>query len=196
MKYIYIIIIVFFISSCSIGKHQKEILTDSAITKRIFNKKLDLSNMALERIPNLSNHEIDEVDLSNNKIEKFEEKFFPLKIKKINLMNNKIEGIVIIDSIKLEDFNISKNRIEKIYINNTIIRNLNASNNKLTLVQMPLYNSKNTNFTGDTLNISNNRKLENFVSFIPSAYKVILRKNIKNNKPLYFIFERPLNNTN
>lgn len=192
MKYTYIITIFLLISSCSIVKNQKELLTDSEITNKIFNKKLDLSNMALERIPDLSNHEIDEVDLSNNKIKKFEEDFFNFKIKKINLMNNKIEGIVVIDSLKLENLNISKNKIEKIYVNNSIIRNLNASDNKLVLLQMPLYNSKNINFTGDTLNISNNRKFDNFVSFIPSVYKVILRKNIKNNKPLNFVLERPL----
>jgi hypothetical protein len=192
MKHIYIKILVLFLTSCSINKEQNRFLDSIEISSRIHNKKLDLSNMSLDRIPNLSVYDIEEVNLSNNKIKKFEEKLFSKKIKKINLMNNKISGFVVIDSLGLENLNISRNKIEKIYINNFIIKNLNISNNKLLLVQMPLLSSNNTDLMGDTLNISNNKRLDNFVSFMPSVYKNIIRDNIKNNNPLFFVLDKPL----
>ncbi len=44
----------------------------------------------------------------------------------------------------------------------------------------------------DTLNISNNKRLSNYLGFIPEIYKTIYRENISNKEPLIFTLDRPI----
>lgn len=115
--------------------------------------KLDLSNRNLKEQPNLSDFTIIEFNLSKNKISEFKETFLPKGIQKLDLSNNKIE----------------KFRCEKI-----IIQNINLSNNKLTLVQMPLYKD----LKADTLNVAGNRDLETNSWAFPKFYKTVINYSI------------------
>ena len=189
MKKICLLISILIVFSCnSYKQHENRIILN--INTKISEHKLDLSNLSLKQIPDLSNYDLLEVDLSNNKIVIFDEKLFPKKIKVINLNNNSIEGSFYIKILKLETLNLSNNKIKSFELENSIIKNLNLSNNKLERIQMPLYSSKE--ILADTLNISNNNKLDNYVSFFPEVYKFIIKNNIKNDKPLKFVLDKPI----
>lgn len=121
----------------------------SKLTKTDTIYKLDLSNRSLRKQPNLSEFTIIDLNLSNNKISDFKESFLPKGIRKLNLSNNKIKK-----------FNCRKR----------IIQNINLSSNKLTTVQMSLYEE----IKADTLNVANNKNLETQYWAFPKFYKTLI----------------------
>jgi|GEM_PF-4796126 len=176
--------------SCGSTRSQHPELTIAELTAKIKGGKLDLSRSDLNQIPDLSALEIKELDLSYNSIKVFDEKRLPKNLNSLDLSHNKINGVVNIKVLALVQLDLSDNKIGKVFIDTNIINNLDLSNNKLETVQMPLYSKKEKE--ADTLNISNNRRLDNYVSFLPNVYKHIIRHNIKNRRPLHFVLEKPI----
>jgi hypothetical protein len=161
----------------------------SEILLKIEGNKLNLSNTEIKKIPDLSKLEIIELDLSNNKIVSFEEKLLPKNLEILNISNNRIKDSFNIEQLKLERLNASNNRIRN-FKSYYVINNLNISKNKLISVSinMPVYTLEQ--ISADSLDISDNYKLDNHLGIAIGSYKVINRQNIKNNKPLRGYLDR------
>lgn len=188
IKYLHLCFSVLMLLSCG-GSKQKKSVKDvfSKITNDSI-KKLDLSNMRLKKIPNLSDYYIEELILKYNLISTINNEHLPSGIQKIDVSYNKLEGYIkLLEKGTLKYIDLSNNNIEKVYIGD-FIKNLNVSNNNLNEVQI--------NYCGDkildTLNISNNLNLSNIVHFRPSSFKQIYHDNIKNKKELIWIFHTPI----
>lgn len=117
---------------------------------------LDLSNRNLKIQPDFSQHTIIDLNLSNNKISKFEETKLPKGIQKLNLSDNKLKGHIFFKTLNnFENLNFSKNRIEY-FTYNGVANNLNLSKNKLKYLYLIPYND----FRAEILNVADNKDLE------------------------------------
>ncbi len=183
-----LVIFITFLFSCKNGNiHQSKIEFSETLLK-VEGNKLNLSNMGLKKIPDLSKFEITELDLSNNRIANFEEKMLPKNLEILNISNNRIKNSFKIEQLRLKKLNASNNKISFFY-SYCVINNLNISKNKLKsiYINMPIYTLEQT--SADSLDISDNYKLDNHLGIAIESYKVINRQNIKNNKPLKGYFD-------
>lgn len=152
---------------------------------------LDLSNKDLTEFPDLSKYEIKNLDLSGNKIKKIKLEFFPSGIYEINLSDNYLnDSLEILDNKTLKIIDLSKNNLTYVYVLNCI-KNLNVANNDLEDLYFNCSLSENSM---DTLDVSNNKDLNNVLRFNPKAFKTVIRENIKNDKELIWSLNAPIVN--
>lgn len=146
--------------------------------------EINLSNLNLTAMPDLSSYEIKKLDLSHNKIKDFNQKFLPDHLEKLDLSYNKIEDKFHFIGSKgnifnLKELNISYNKIRYVVLSNGIVKKLEVNNNELEHLGI---GSKHL----DYLDISNNPKLNTLVQFDPSIIKTIKKQNIASDAPLEY----------
>lgn len=135
---------------------------------------LDLSNRNLKIQPDFSQHTIIDLNLSNNKISKFEETKLPKGIQKLNFSNNLLKNHVYFKSknnFKYLDFSGNEITMFSYY---GIAKNLNLSKNQLKSINLEMFMKKRA----DTLNVSENKDLETKHWTFPNFYKTLINYTI------------------
>lgn len=135
---------------------------------------LDLSNRNFKTQPDLSEYTIVKLNLSNNKIRKFEEKKLPKALQNLNFSSNKLNGNIYFSTKpNFESLDFSNNKIEKFGYSG-IAKNLNLSKNKLRVVNLGQHD-----FTSaDTLNVADNKDLETKYWGFPNFYNHVINYSI------------------
>lgn len=174
-----------------------QILNELNSDKKI--NHLDLSNLDLIEIPDLSNYDIENLDLSYNNLDTIPISRLPKKLKKLKCTHNKLRSFRSHNTVNvkskydnseldLAELDLSYNNL--ISVNYTIsiwergkltkkgnMQKVNISNNKLEYVSI---NCSNINY----LDISNNTSLSNVFDFKVEQIETVKRNNIKNMMPL------------
>lgn len=135
---------------------------------------LDISNRNFKTQPDLSKYTIVKLNISNNKIRKFDEKKLPKGLQNLDFSSNKLkENIYFYNKNNFENLDFSKNKIEK-FAYGGIAKNLNLSNNQLRSVNLIQHD-----FTSaDTLNVADNKDLETKYWGFPKFYKHLINYSI------------------
>lgn len=135
---------------------------------------LDLSNRNLKIQPDFSEYTIIDLNLSNNKISKFEETKLPKGIQKLNLSDNKLKGHFFFKSKNnFESLDFSNNEIT-MFSYYGIAKNLNLSKNQLKSINLEVFMEKRA----DTLNVSENKDLETKHWAFPNFYQTLINYTI------------------
>lgn len=148
--------------------------------------EIDLSHLDLTEIPDLSTYSIKKLNISYNKITKFNYELLPSQLEILNISNNEISPEVYIDGVEkchrfnLKEMNISYNKVLFVSLSCNLTK-LEVNNNRLVYLSM---NHNNM----DYLDMSNNQKLGSVVQFNPAKIKTIKRENIASTDPLEFAF--------
>ncbi|WP_165601850.1 leucine-rich repeat domain-containing protein [Chryseobacterium contaminans] len=154
-------------------------------------EELDLSNLNLEVIPDLSKYTIKKLDLSHNNITKFKSDLLPLALEKLNISHNKIDSALTIQKIEnckkfnLKELNVSFNKIQSISISCNL-HTLEVNNNDIKYLDI---SDKYLNY----LDVSNNPRFSNIVQFNPNVVKTLKRENIASDSPLEYVLSKRKN---
>lgn len=144
--------------------------------------EIDLSNLNLAEMPDLSRYNIRKLDISNNNIVTFSSSLLPKGVEKIKISNNKLRGKFLIqlkDSIlRIKSLDISNNYLESVVIH-CPLNKLNVSNNKLSHLDV---NYRKMSY----IDISDNKQLSNIVYFNPKKIDTIKSSNISSSKSLIY----------
>lgn len=176
-------------------KNLTEILSNLKIKDTI--AFLNLSNLNLKKIPDLSKYNIKKLDISHNKLDTIPLSFLPKNLKKLICTNNNLKfftsynyinkkNIYDNSELNLNEIDLSSNNLKSfnytvrhksLHLNSRDLKRINLSNNDLN------YLSVNCDKV-EYLNISNNKSLSNIFDFNISSIDTVLRNNIKNSLPL------------
>lgn len=191
-KYIILLLIGFSfltVNSCKSVKPSGQSFDVSQYVKGDSQEILDLSNKTLREFPDLSGYSIKKLNISNNKIQKVILKYLPKGILELDLSNNDlIDTLALLKLPTLQKVDVSNNKLRSIVVENCI-SNFDASNNDLDDI---FFACAVKDSSMDTLNISNNKKLDNVLTFNPKAFKKIYRKGMKNDKELIWSIYAPI----
>lgn len=143
-------------------------------------EELDLSNLNLEVIPDLSKYTIKKLDLSHNKITKFKPDHLPLSLEKLDISHNKIESRMAIKckNFNLKELNVSFNKIQSASISCNLNR-IEINDNDLNYLDISV---RALNY----LDVSNNPRFSTIVQFNPAVIKTLKRENIASDAPLEY----------
>lgn len=161
---------------------------------------LDLSHKKIKDLPDLSKYKVRRLNISHNNLDTLIMKNLPSYLVDLDVSHNKINGGMTFVNIKKEyygfykvenniskfvrEINLSDNEFEGVsfLLDETEIKRIIMANNKLYGFQLYFNVDKLT-----YLDISNNPKLSNIVSFDPSNIDTIKSKNIAIDAILKFI---------
>lgn len=158
---------------------------------------LNLSNLNLKKLPDLSKYNIKRLDISHNELDTIPLRFLPKNLKKLICTNNNLKffrlynyvnkkNIYDNSELNLNEIDLSSNNLksfnytvrhERLHLSSCDLKRVNLSNNNLDYLSV---NCDNVEY----LNISNNNSLSNVFDFNISSIDTVLRSNIKNKLPL------------
>lgn len=192
--YIALVCLFFLLFGCHSENEQSENKINTELLNKIEQLRLlstdstiqyfDLSNDSLDSLPDLSQYQIVELNLSYNQLDTLHISHFPQSLKVLNVSNNLLKGTLYISENEipsLKEINLSDNKLDSISISQSL-RKIDVSHNNLTYLT---FSNSNIEF----LDISYNHNMSNKVYFHPEKIDTIIYDSIGSKRKLQFFLE-------